>query len=467
MCAVCGTVFATTGGKRSKPAESEVGVAMGKRWKCLLPVALCVAGMVACCTTPVAADAATTASPEADSTQALKPVPMTTPTVTVAEPPGATEAKLSNDSKASESAYRIQPGDTISLTVPGVPEYSGTFTVRPDGTILLQDEMVSSIAIGGCTEKEAAATVTSKIGEYVKDPTVVLTISRFRVMVVGEVRNPGQYELSSGARLLEAVERAGGVKDDQKDLSRVYLTKASGAEEAYNLKRFKEKADTSQNPVVEPGDKVSVGKGIGSKEIEFKVTGAVAKPGTYQLDEEEGTRVSDAIKEAGRWTQDANAKAALLMRKDGTKRTIDLSKLDLDPGDSDNVALAEGDELFVPRNTTEVNVLGGVKKPGPYRVPPGTTLLEVISMAGGLEEGAILKDCVVVRNVPRPSRIAADLERLTKQGDMSQNPVVGDRDVVFVPARPTATKAGGSNTWQVVTDNAWRLLMLMRYRWYW
>lgn len=446
---------------------------MMTRWKSLLLLAVSAALLTASCVLALGANQEATPASGSDAAQGLKPVPMPTPTVTTTETRAGGEAKASGDPKAadartSEAGYRIQPGDTISLTVLGVAEYSGAFTVRPDGTILLQDEMVGPIAVGGRTEKEAAATVTSKIGEYVKDPTVVLTISRFKVMVVGEVRNPGQYELSSGSRLLEAVERAGGVKDEKKDLSRVYLTKASGAEEAYNLKRFREKADTTQNPLVEPGDRVSVGKTLtSSKQVEFKVTGAVGKPGTYQLDEQEGTRVSDAIKEAGRWTDDANPKAALLIRKDGTKKTLDLTKLDLDPGSDDNVSLGEGDQLFVPRNTTVVNVLGGVKKPGPYHVPAGTTLLEAISMAGGLEEGAILRDCTIVRNVPHPARISANLERLTKQGDMSQNPIVEDRDVVFVPARPTAAKTGGTNLWQSVTDNAWRLLMLMRWTAIW
>ncbi len=118
----------------------------------------------------------------------------------------------------------------------------------------------------------------------------------------------------------------------------------------------------------------------------------------------------------------------------------------------------------MPRNSVTVNVLGGVKKPGPYKVAPGTTLLEVISTAGGLEENAILKDSAVVRNDPTPMRIAADLERLTKQGDMTQNPVLEDRDVVFLPVRPASTnKTPGTNWFQSVTDAAWRIFAVTHW----
>lgn len=440
---------------------------MGIREKRWLPVAgLCVAWVVICWGLPVGAEDAPAAPPGGQAAQEAKPVPLATPTVTTAETRGAGSAadRAASQAKAPESAYRIQPGDTITVTVLGVAECSGAYVVRPDGTVLLQDEMVGTIPVGGCTENEAAAAVTARIGEYVKEPSVLLTISRFKVAVVGEVRQPGQYELGSGARLMEAVERAGGVKDEKKDLGRVYLTKASGQEERFNLRDFREKGDTSQNPLVEPGDRISVGKTVGSKEGEYKVSGAVAKPGTYQLDESEETRVSDAVKEAGRWTQDANPKAAQLLRKDGTKRTIDLTRLDADPAGDDNALLQEGDQLFVPRNTTVVNVLGGVKKPGQYNVPPGTTLLEAISLAGGLEENAILKECAVVRSGPKPVRIAANLERLTKQGDMTQNPVMEDRDVVFVPVRP-APKEGGKNALATIAENAWRYMWMWRYVW--
>jgi protein involved in polysaccharide export with SLBB domain len=216
--------------------------------------------------------------------------------------------------------------------------------------------------------------------------------------------------------------------------------------------------------MVDPGDRVSVGKLPGTKPVQYKVSGAVAKPDSFDLDESEEPRVSDAIKEAGRWTEDANPRKAQLIHKDGTKTTIDLTRIESDLHGDENALLRDGDEVFVPRNSVTVNVLGGVKKPGPYKVAPGTTLLEVISAAGGLEDSAVLKDCAVVRNNPTPMRIAANLERLTKQGDMTQNPVLEDRDVVFLPVRSTNTgKAPGTNWFQSVTDAAWRIFAVTRW----
>jgi len=378
---------------------------------------------------------------------------------------GAAAGSSAPAEAAATAEYRIRPGDTLSITVLGEPTYSGSFTVRPDGTILFSDDMVGPVPVGGMTTKEATETVASRIGEYVKDPTVVLAVSRFRIMVVGNVRRPGQYDLNEGARLMDAVNAAGGVEDEKRDLGRIYLTKASGEEHRYDLEAFKEKADATQNVLVEPGDKIAVGRAVSPsrREGEFKLTGAFAKPGTYRLDEDEDTRISDAVERGGRWTTEGNPRAAKLIRADGTQCPIDLTLLDGDPRGAENLVLRDGDELFVPRNTTEVNVLGAVAKPGEYFVAPGTTLLEAIATAGGLKETAILESCAVVRSDP-PVRVPANLKRLLQQGDVTQNPVLENRDVVFVPERPPSTGTGSKTNWfQTMTDNAWRYIWLFRY----
>ncbi|MDH4179566.1 MAG: polysaccharide biosynthesis/export family protein, partial [Armatimonadota bacterium] len=123
------------------------------------------------------------------------------------QPPTASPA---DEAQAAESAeYRIHPGDTIAVTVLGEPQYTGSYTVRPDGTILFSDDMVGTVGVGGRTTQDATDVVAGRIGEFVKGPTIILAISRFNVMVTGEVRRPGQYELASGARLMEAVQKAG------------------------------------------------------------------------------------------------------------------------------------------------------------------------------------------------------------------------------------------------------------------
>jgi polysaccharide biosynthesis/export protein len=369
-------------------------------------------------------------------------------------------AEPAQPAPSATAEYLIRPGDVLSVTVLGEPDYSGSFPVRADGTILFRDDMVGTAAVGGLTSAQAAATVTSRIGEFVKDPSVVLSIGRFKVMVIGEVRQPGQYDVDSGARLTDVVAKAGGAKDDQAGLERVYVTKGNGREVCLNLRAFREQGDVSQNVVVEPGDRVSVARGASQPRAECKVSGAVKKPGSVAVDASKPTRVLDVVEAAGRWTDEGNARGALLTHKDGTRLTIDLVQLSGDPTSPANVPVQDGDELVVPRNVTEVSVLGGVRKPGQYRVPTGTALLEAIALAGGPQDNAVLSRCVVIRSEPTAERIAADLDKLTEKGDMSQNPVLADKDVVMVPVRETGS--GKKNVLQTVGDAFLRYWWLLR-----
>jgi protein involved in polysaccharide export with SLBB domain len=358
---------------------------------------------------------------------------------------------------AATGEYLLQQGDVLSVTVLGEPDYSGSFAIRADGGILFRDDMVGAVPVAGLTSAQAAAAVTKRIGEFVKDPSVILSVSRFKVMVFGEVQRPGQYDVDSGARLTEAVARAGGAKGGEGDLDRVYLTRANGEEVPLSLRAFREQGDTTQNPALEPGDRVSVGRDTSEPRGECKVSGAVKRPGSFPLDEDEPLRVSEVVEKAGRWTEEGNPRAALLRRKDGTKVTIDLVQLGGDPSSAANVVMQDEDELFVPRNVTQVSVLGGVRKPGQYHIPAGTALLEAIALAGGPQDNAILSQCVVIRSEPEAERVPADLERLTKKGDMSQNPVLMDRDVVMIPVR--VSRGDRKSVMQTIGDT------MLRYWW--
>ena len=116
--------------------------------------------------------------------------------------------------------------------------------------------------------------------------------------------------------------------------------------------------------------------------------------------------------------------------------------------------LLEKDYLVEPHVTIlikeyrsrKVYVLGAVKEPGYYELRGATTLLEILSRAGGvLPEGG--KALVVVRGggngdvaSPKTARhaspentVVVDAYQLLQEGDTSQNLYLNDRDVVYVP----------------------------------
>ena len=83
----------------------------------------------------------------------------------------------------------------------------------------------------------------------------------------------------------------------------------------------------------------------------------------------------------------------------------------------------------------KIAVTGAVKRPGTFEMLGRKTLLEMISMAGGLDAD-LGKEIIVFRqSEDRPTeRIALDLEQLVYRADPALNLVLEPNDIVYVPA---------------------------------
>lgn len=112
----------------------------------------------------------------------------------------------------SAAPYRVHPGDAVEVTVHTADELSGEYPVGPDGRINLP--LAGAIMISDMTAPQAARTVAQRYSSVLRDPIVEVRPSSFgsqRILVGGEVGDPGLYEMPS-ARIgvLEAVMLAGG-----------------------------------------------------------------------------------------------------------------------------------------------------------------------------------------------------------------------------------------------------------------
>jgi polysaccharide export outer membrane protein len=114
-------------------------------------------------------------------------------------------------------------------------------------------------------------------------------------------------------------------------------------------------------------------------------------------------------------------------------------------------------EEFRSRNVT---VLGEVGKPGLYELSEETTLLELLSKAGGASENAGSQ--AIIKRRQRSDKntleiIRIDLRRLLEEGDITADITVRDQDSIFIPKadlfyingqvhRPAAYKCSSETT---------------------
>ena len=113
--------------------------------------------------------------------------------------------------------YRINPLDSVGIEVYNEPDISKVFHVSSQGTI--NHPLLGKVTLSGLTRTEAEARVTELLGnEYLVDPRVTVSIEESkarRVIIFGEVKNPGAYQIPPDQRmsLLRLFALAGGFTD--------------------------------------------------------------------------------------------------------------------------------------------------------------------------------------------------------------------------------------------------------------
>jgi len=112
--------------------------------------------------------------------------------------------------------YRIAPGDQLSTRCYYNPQLDEDLVVRPDGNISLS--LIGEMRAAGKTAAELSNDITNAYAQYFVKPASVIIVRQFtgnRVFTAGELRQPGQFNLLTGARtVLDAISASGGITPD-------------------------------------------------------------------------------------------------------------------------------------------------------------------------------------------------------------------------------------------------------------
>jgi polysaccharide export outer membrane protein len=298
------------------------------------------------------------------------------------------------DLSTSTSSYRLGPGDTIEVNSFGMPELTTTRTILPDGTASFP--IIGSVRLVGLSQEEAANELTELYRPYLEklQLTVAVTAPRpMTIAVLGEVNRPGPYTLAAGPNVgatntkggtgegtaggigggrltvSQALNLAGGVTDDA-DVEEITLIRRlpSGRSERrqVNLWALLTSGDTSQDLPMLDGDALQIPKAkpgkanynkelvadstISPNSVEVRVLGEVRNPGRVTVPP--NGLFTDAIAAAGGLTNEADWKAAQLLRKnpDGTVTRQELAAVLEEGRGNKNPPLRKGDLITIPRS---------------------------------------------------------------------------------------------------------------------
>jgi polysaccharide export outer membrane protein len=155
------------------------------------------------------------------------------------------------------------------------------------------------------------------------------------------------------------------------------------------------------------------------------VTGAVRTPGQVPFAGQ--LTLFEALALAGSTTPEAGD-LVLVVRAganppdvDGTSRpagegVLEVSLSDLESGRlaEHNVALNDGDHVVVPR-AQQVFISGQVRTPGGYTIPNGSTVLQALTLAGGLTDRGTTRGIRIIRDKKEVKNVKLDTP--VKPGD--------------------------------------------------
>ena len=261
--------------------------------------------------------------------------------------------------------YKIDPGDTLEISLwEGNKQEKEEILVRPDGNISFG--FIEDLYIKGLTASELDKKLTNFLKEYVKNPRIDVVVKKHNskwVRVLGAIAahgrsadydfagsGPGSYRLQGKTTALEILTTAGGPKEHA-NLKNVSFRRKNGESSTLNLYKAILQGDQSQNPVLDDGDLVFLPT-ISETGNRVYVFGEVNKPGAYTFTGSE-IRLLDVISEAGGATVNAAEYETRVVRGDETRPEIIAANLRslVEQGDrSQNVALVNGDLIYVPRS---------------------------------------------------------------------------------------------------------------------
>ena len=347
--------------------------------------------------------------------------------------------------------YVVGPGDSLSIDLWGGISTKLVRMVDRQGRVNLPE--AGPLEVSGRTLGEVQQAVQRAITTQYRGTSADVSVGKLRtirIYVVGEVEEPGAYDISSLSTPLNALVTAGGVTGKG---SLRALKHFRGRQELERIDTYDlllrgvtpdaKKLDNGDTPMVPP---------IGPQ---VTVTGMVRRPAIYELNDEK--TLTDVLGLAGGILPAAALRHIEVQRLEAhekrTMLTLDLSPDSTTAPQLSTFKVQDGDEIHIfpiaQYNQDTIYMQGHVLRPGRYSYREGMKLTDILQSYNDiLPEPAAHYGEIIRLNPPdfRPSVVSFDLAAAMK--DASAAPKLQPLDTVRIFSRfdfepiPTVTVDG-------------------------
>jgi protein involved in polysaccharide export with SLBB domain len=278
--------------------------------------------------------------------------------------------------------YMVSTGDVISIHVYGDRDKNYNLEVKNDRSVEL--DFIGPVVVGGMSFKEAKRTLKAELQAHYQMSEFSIKIAKYttiQVTLVGDVKYPGIYNLSSFSTVKDLLITAKGVRKSAS--VRDIVIRRNGRTIAHlDFYELLFKGNRFGTKLLKQGDIVIIKK---AKKL-VSIDGYVKNAAIFEL--KDGESLYTLINYAGGMKPDAS-KANIKVDRYSKNSKFETYKLSF--AKSKRFAMQDGDKVYVyPLDFTakqSINVYGNIIRPGSYRLNKSRTLNEFFkeSLKGGLK----------------------------------------------------------------------------------
>ena len=329
---------------------------------------------------------------------------------------------------ATPQNYVLGPGDILVIDVYGASQESLKLTVSPDGDITIPD--FGPVQVSGLTVAAARQRISSRLGKYFQSSQIKTTLGQTRsiqVNVMGEVRVPGTYTISSFATVFHALYRAGGI-NDLGTLRNIKVYRQGKLISVVDVYAFILNGRLAGNVRLQDNDVIQVG----AYDCIVDINGSVKRPMAYEM--RQGESLSTLLNYCGGFSANAFKKTLRVNRIAGRMKSV----FNVDEFDMSSFKLEDGDQVTVDsildRYENMVEVKGAVFRPGMYQLGDKVfSVRTLLERADGLTEEALSERAVMRRMKPNRTQEVISINLKGIMDGSEPDVPLQNEDVIFIP----------------------------------
>jgi protein involved in polysaccharide export with SLBB domain len=324
--------------------------------------------------------------------------------------------------------YVLGPDDQLLLDVYGINLSQQKLVVDAEGSVYIK--YAGPIQVNGLTLEEASKVINRKLAKFypaiasnkTKVQLTVTGIRSIKIIVLGAVKKPGTYSLTSLATLFNALYVSGGPNDNG-SFRNIELVRNNKLIVKADLYDFLLNSSQKSNVRLMDNDVIK----IPFVQNRISLSGELNRVGFFEMQPNE--TLDDAIRFAGGYKSNAfKARITGVRNTDFERKVIDVVKDDIvkfKPQNGDSFTIGS----LIDKYENRIIVDGAVFKPGTYALEKGLTVGQLVQKAQGLREDAYAERIMITRT---REDLTKEYISISLNSDSGRNLILQKEDLISI-----------------------------------